>query len=67
MVIHGGCSCRGVRYRSTAAPLLARVYGCRVCQYFGAGNGTVHLCFARDTVTMKGSLNDYRRVATAAL
>jgi hypothetical protein len=61
--IEGGCLCKAVRYRSTAAPLAARICWCRLCQYLAAGNGTVNVCFPRDAVTIDGTLTDYRSVA----
>jgi len=63
MKIEGGCLCKAVRYRSTAAPLAARICWCRLCQYLAAGNGTVNVCFPRDAVTIDGTLTDYRSVA----
>lgn len=63
MEILGGCLCRAVRYRSTALPMVTRVCWCRDCQYFGAGSGTVNVCFPRSAVTTLGVLNDYRSVA----
>ena len=35
------------------------VNACRVCQYLGAGSGTVNAIFARDAVTVSSSLTDY--------
>ena len=40
--ISGGCLCRAVRYRISAAPVVTRECWCRVCQYLGAGSGTVN-------------------------
>ncbi len=61
--IGGGCLCRAVRYRSTAEPLITRVCWCRLCQYLGAGNGTVNVCFPTASITVEGRLTDYRSVA----
>lgn len=63
ITITGGCLCGAVRYRSTSAPITARVCWCRLCQYLSAGNGTVNVCFSRPAVTIEGSLSDYRSIA----
>ncbi len=58
MQITGGCLCRAVRYSSAAAPIVTRTCWCRICQYIGAGSGTVNVCFATDQFTLKGELRD---------
>lgn len=63
MEIEGGCLCRSVRYRSTAAPVVTRVCWCRLCQYIGAGSGTVNVCFRTEAITITGQLSDYQSVA----
>lgn len=63
MDITGGCLCKSVRYRSTAAPIVTRVCWCRLCQFIGAGSATVNTCFATDSFTIEGELSDYRSVA----
>lgn len=63
MIITGGCLCKDVRYESTAEPIVARVCWCRVCQYLGAGSGTVNACFATASFTVKGTTRDYRNTA----
>ena len=45
MTTSGGCLCKSVRFSVTGAPLAARVCWCRVCQYLGAGNGAMSVCF----------------------
>ena len=63
MEITGGCLCRKIRYRSTAAPTTTRVCWCRLCQYLGAGNGTVNVGFAAETFTIDGQSHDHRSIA----
>src|SRR5689334_2573367 len=63
MEVTGGCLCRQVRYRITAAPIVTRVCWCRVCQYLGAGNATVNVCFPSHAITIEGEMKDYRSVA----
>ncbi len=36
---------------------------CRVCQYLGAGSGTVNAIFPKDAVTVSGPLTDFVLVA----
>jgi hypothetical protein len=61
--ITGGCLCKAVRWRSTAAPLVTRMCWCRVCQFFGAGNATVNVCFRTESFSVEGKLTDYRSIA----
>src|SRR5262245_55274861 len=61
--ITGGCLCRAVRYRATAAPIITRMCWCRDCQYFAAGNATVNVCFQTKSFTIEGALSDYRSIA----
>src|SRR5580704_16109624 len=63
MTITGGCLCRDVRYRSTTDPIITRICWCRVCQYLGAGSGTVNLCFSTASFTVQGETRRYRSVA----
>jgi hypothetical protein len=63
MQITGGCLCRSVRYRITAAPIVTRVCWCRLCQYIGAGGSTVNTCFPSDALTLTGELRDYESIA----
>jgi hypothetical protein len=63
MNISGGCLCGAVRYTSTAPPVTTRVCWCRLCQYIGAGSGTVNTCFKTETFSVSGELQDYRGVA----
>jgi hypothetical protein len=59
----GGCLCGAVRYRATAEPIVTRVCWCRVCQYVGAGSGTVNVCFPSAAVSTEGVLQDYELTA----
>ena len=59
MVINGGCLCRAVRYSSSAAPIVTRSCWCRVCQYIGAGSGTVNVCFPSAALQVQGELRDF--------
>lgn len=63
MEVSGGCLCGAVRYRITAAPIIARTCWCRLCQKIGAGSATVNVGFPSDAVTIEGELTDY--VSTA--
>jgi hypothetical protein len=63
MEITGGCLCGSVRFRSTSAPITTRVCWCRLCQYLGAGSGTVNVCFQSADVTIEGETSDHRAVA----
>lgn len=50
----GGCLCRAVRYDIPGKPIAARVCWCRLCQYLGAGSGTVNVAFPSDGVAITG-------------
>lgn len=63
MSIQGGCLCKAVRYVSQAEPIVTRVCWCRLCQYLGAGSGTVNTCFPTATFTVQGEVGDFRSVA----
>jgi len=63
MTITGGCLCRAVRYESTSDPIVTRICWCRVCQYLGAGSGTVNVCFATASFTVRGATTAYASVA----
>jgi hypothetical protein len=62
-MIHGGCLCGAVRYTVRAAPIVTRVCWCRLCQYLGAGGGTVNVCFPSDAISIEGTLADYQSAA----
>jgi hypothetical protein len=63
MQISGGCLCGAVRYESAAAPIVTRTCWCRVCQYLGAGSGTVNACFRTESFTRRGETRDYSTLA----
>ena len=63
MEVTGGCLCKQVRYRITAAPIVTRVCWCRTCQYLAAGSATVNVCFPSNAITIEGEMKDYRSVA----
>jgi len=62
-MITGKCLCGAVRFESAAPPLVTRVCWCRLCQYLGAGSGTVNACFSRDSFKITGELCDFESVA----
>ena len=63
MKTSGGCLCKAVRFSVTAAPLAARVCWCRVCQYLGAGNGAMSVCFRTDAVSVEGDVKWFESIA----
>lgn len=62
-LITGKCLCGAVSYKASSAPIVTRVCWCRLCQYIGAGSGTVNTCFARSSVIIEGSLRDFPSIA----
>jgi hypothetical protein len=63
MVTTGQCLCGAVRYRITEPPITTRACWCRLCQYLGAGSGTVNACFPSAAITIEGTLADHRSIA----
>lgn len=63
MEVTGGCLCKQVRYRITAAPIVTRICWCRDCQYLASGGGTVNVCFPTSAIAIEGEAKDYRSVA----
>jgi hypothetical protein len=63
MTITGGCLCKAIRYESASDPVITRICWCRVCQYLGAGSGTVNVCFPTASFTVHGVTGDYRSIA----
>jgi hypothetical protein len=63
MEITGGCLCRKVRFRISAAPIAARLCWCRFCQYLAAGNATVNIAFPSNAISIEGEPTEYSSVA----
>ena len=63
MPITGGCLCGAVRYESSAPPVVTRVCWCRLCQYLGAGSGTVNTCFRTESFAIHGETGDFMSIA----
>lgn len=63
MAVTGGCLCGAVRFSFPGEPLGSRVCWCRLCQYLGAGSGTVNVIFHREGMTVSGDLRDYASTA----
>lgn len=62
-MVEGGCLCGAVRYRIDAEPVTTRVCWCRLCQYLGAGSGTVNVVFPKETLEVSGEMRDFPSVA----
>src|SRR5450755_3611653 len=67
MLITGGCLCRAIRYEIAAAPIVTRVCWCRLCQFIGAGSGTVNTCFPSAALTLHGEPRSYRGGADSGI
>lgn len=63
MLVGGGCLCGEVRFSVEGPPLASRVCWCRLCQYLGAGNGMVSVCFRSEALSMAGSTAWHESVA----
>jgi hypothetical protein len=64
MPIKGGCLCGQLRYEIAAeAPEATRACWCRVCQYLGAGSGTINAIFVKAALTATGERAIYESVA----
>jgi len=63
MAVTGGCLCGAVRFSFPAAPISSRACWCRLCQYLGAGSGTVNVIFHREGMSLSGELRDYQSIA----
>ena len=62
-MITGRCLCGSVTFEAASKPIVTRACWCRLCQYIGAGSGTVNTCFAAPDVTISGELADHVSVA----
>ena len=63
MAHEGGCLCGAVRITIDAKPITARQCWCRLCQYLGAGSGTVNVVFPTDAVTTTGEVRWHASIA----
>ena len=64
MKITGGCLCKVVRYRISAAPIVTRKCAGAVCANTSApATMTVNTCFTSDALIVSGELRDFRSVA----
>lgn len=59
MELTGGCLCGAIRYRLSESPRRVVSCWCRVCQYIGAGGGTVSAIFNASAVSIHGALNGH--------
>ena len=63
MEITGGCLCKAVRFRITAAAHCDAPVLVPAVPVPGAGNATVNVVFPSNAVSIEGELRDYRSVA----
>ena len=62
--VEGGCQCRAVRYRITAAPLGVYACHCKDCQRFSGTTHTLSMFIRRENVElMQGRLVSYDKAA----
>lgn len=59
MQLNGGCLCKSVRYTASEAPVTARACWCRMCQFIGAGSGTVNALFKTGALRIEGKLSEF--------
>ena len=50
--MQGGCTCRAIRYRMTAAPLFVHCCHCRWCQRETGASFALHAMIEADCVTL---------------
>jgi hypothetical protein len=55
MALEGGCSCRAIRYRLTAPPLIVHACHCRDCQRVTGGPFVINLWIERKFVQAAGA------------
>jgi len=60
---HARCLCGQIDVTIDAEPIAARMCWCRLCQYLGAGSGTVNVAFPTDSLTATGEVSWYASVA----
>ena len=63
MTVSGGCLCKAVRFSIASQPLAARTCWCRLCQYLGAGNGMMSVCFLSDSLALLGEVTWFESIA----
>ena len=64
MAITGGCLCGSVRFEiAVDRPAAVRQCWRRVCQYIGAGAGTVHAIFPKEAMSVTGETAVYASTA----
>lgn len=63
MTVTGGCLCGAIRYEIDAQPVVTRTCWCRLCQYLGAGSGTVNVAFPKAALRIDGTPARYESVA----
>src|SRR5690242_18461058 len=62
--VEGGCQCRAVRYRLTAAPLAVYNCHCRDCQRASGATHTMSMFVARENLEqLSGVLSTYDKAA----
>ncbi len=63
LLVTGGCLCGAIRYSVDAEPIAARHCWCRLCQYLGAGSGTVNAGFPSANFSLTGTLTIHESIA----
>ena len=64
MAMTGGCLCGKVRFEvAVDRPIAVRQCWCRVCQYLGAGAGTINAIFPKEAMSVTGETAVYASTA----